>query len=207
VGRGVDAALSSGPRDLGRAGMENAELVGGIVAENVAVDEPAGDTPALSPRDIRRAAADPAHTCREANLTNAALLELRAMPAAGIRAGRSYTRTQDPRLSVNARHLFGRGTALISGHKQATARWFARVSTAFWWGSTTSGVRATLLKSSILELVVVMSAAQLKLARTHRAFSAPTTRPLPTSPASTAKKNSARARLDAGEVSTRSPRS
>lgn len=134
--------------------MENATLLGGLLAAR-----PEGGEPALSPRDVRRAAFDLQRLAEDANLTNAALLELRRLAARRESAraeaihelkGHGYASIRDIYLVEEPALL----AAIKRGDRAAAREIINRVLVGIY---AAAGDRPTLLKSFLLELVVMLS--------------------------------------------------
>lgn len=139
--------------------MENAELVGGIVAEQAVVETRDMAEHALTPVNIRRAAADLLTMAEEANLTNAALLELRrgAARRESERAEAIHDLKDHDYRSMRDIYLVEEPSlisAIKRGDRPAAREILNRVLAGIYFFGRE---RPTLLKSSILELVVVMS--------------------------------------------------
>lgn len=139
--------------------MENADVLGGLVVEKAAVEsvEPGDDL--LSPAQIRLAASDLLTMAEEANLTNAALLELRRIEARreSERAeaihelkGQNYRSIRDIYLVEEPALI----AAIKRGDRPAAREILNRVLVGIYYFGRE---RPTLLKSFILELVVTMS--------------------------------------------------
>ncbi|MCE5199671.1 helix-turn-helix domain-containing protein [bacterium] len=139
--------------------MENSIVIGGLVVEKVAVGTYARERGTLSPADTRRAASDLLTMAEEANLTNAALLELRRIAAEreSDRAeaihelkGQNYQSIRDIYLMEEP----GLIAAIKRGDRPAAREIINRILVGIYFLGRD---RPTLLKSFILELVVNMS--------------------------------------------------
>jgi len=136
--------------------MENSVVNGAIVVEKVAVGTP-NDT--LSPAGISRAASDLLTMVEEANITNAALLELRRIEAKreSERAKAIHEAKEQNYQSIRDLYLVEE-PALISaikrGDRHAAREILNRVLVGIYY---LGRERPTLLKSFILELIVTMS--------------------------------------------------
>lgn len=139
--------------------MENSVVLGGVVVEGAVVDSPGADNGSLSPSEIRRAASDLLTLAEEANLTNAALLELRRLEARreSERAeaihelkGHNYQSIRDIYLVEEPALI----AAIKRGDRPAAREILNRVLVGIYYFGRE---RPTLLKSFILELVVTMS--------------------------------------------------
>lgn len=139
--------------------MQNSVVIGGIVAEKVVVGAPSKDSGALSPADTRRAASDLLAMAEEANLTNAALLELKRTAAEreSERAeaihelkGQNYQSIRDIYLVEEPALI----AAIKRGDRPAAREIINRILVGIYFFGRE---RPTLLKSLILELVVNMS--------------------------------------------------
>jgi AraC-like DNA-binding protein/ligand-binding sensor protein len=139
--------------------MENAVVIGGIIVEKVAVGSAPRERGSLSPADTRRAASDLLTMADEANLTNAALLELRRVAAQreSERAeaihelkGQNYQSIRDIYLIEEPALI----AAIKRGDRPAAREIINRVLVGIYFFGRE---RPTLLKSFILELVVNMS--------------------------------------------------
>jgi len=136
--------------------MQNSVVLGGLVVEQAAVGT---DHDTISPSQMRRAAQDLLTMAEEANLTNAAVLELRRTAAQreSERAeaihelkGQNYRSIRDIYLIEEAPLI----AAIKRGDRPAAREILNRVLVGiYYFGSQ----RPTLLKSFILELVVTMS--------------------------------------------------
>ncbi|HOF86494.1 MAG TPA: helix-turn-helix domain-containing protein [Armatimonadota bacterium] len=138
--------------------MENARVLGGLVSVNV---DSAGDDAAapLPARDIRRAVADLLAAAARANLTNLALLELRRRAAEreSQRAeaihelkGQSYGTIRDVYLVEEPALI----AAIKGGDKAAAREILNRILVGIYFLGRD---RPLLLKSFLLELIVMMS--------------------------------------------------
>ncbi len=138
--------------------MDNARVLGGILAVN-AIFTDSGAVTLLPAREIRRAAADLLADTARANLTNLALLELRRLAAEreshraeAIHAlkGQSYSSIRDVFLVEEPALI-----AAIKGGEKATAREILNrlLVDIYFLGRD----RPLLLKSFLLELIVMMS--------------------------------------------------
>jgi AraC-like DNA-binding protein/ligand-binding sensor protein len=139
--------------------MQNSVLIGGVVAERVTVGTPSKDRGSLSPADTRRAASDLLAMAEEANLTNAALLELKRTAAEreSERAeaihelkGQSYQSIRDIYLVEEPALI----AAIKHGDRHAAREIINRILVGIYFFGWQ---RPMLLKSLILELVVNMS--------------------------------------------------
>ncbi|MCE5313904.1 MAG: helix-turn-helix domain-containing protein [Armatimonadota bacterium] len=139
--------------------MENSVVTGGIVAEKVAVGASPKERGTLSPAQTRHAASDLLTMAEEANLTNAALLELRRVAAQreSERAeaihelkGQNYQSIRDIYLVEEPALI----AAIKRGDRPAAREIINRVLVGIYFFGRE---RPTLLKSFILELVVNMS--------------------------------------------------
>lgn len=139
--------------------MENAVVLGGLVVEKASVETSEDDHAALSPADIRQAASDLLTMAEEANLTNAALLELRRTEARreSERAeaihelkGQNYRSIRDIYLVEEPALI----AAIKRGDRPAAREILNRVLVGIYFFGRE---RPNLLKSFILELVVTMS--------------------------------------------------
>lgn len=136
--------------------MENSEVTGGIIVENVIVgsmNDP------LSPSQLRQAASDLLSMAEEANITNAALLELRKRAARreSERAeaihelkGQDYQSIRDIYLVEEP----GLISAIKRGDRPAAREILNRVLVGIYFFGRE---RPNLLKSLILELIITMS--------------------------------------------------
>lgn len=139
--------------------MENAAVLGGLVVERATVGAAGSSAGALSPPDMRRAAMDLLTMAEEANLTNAALLELRRQAAQreSERAeaihelkGQNYQSIRDIYLLEEPALI----AAIKRGDRPAAREIINRVLAGIYY---LGRERPILLKSFILELVVTMS--------------------------------------------------
>ncbi len=139
--------------------MHNATVIGGIVVEGVRLGEDAFPDGGLSAVDVRHAAADLLHMAKEANLTNAALLEFRKRETAresqraeaihelkhlDYRSIRDVYLAEEPALLAAIKH----------GDTHAAREIINRVLAAIYHLGME---RPEVLKSYLLELVVTMS--------------------------------------------------
>jgi len=136
--------------------MNNSVVTGAIVAEKVVVGS---DNDPLSPQELRLAVADLLNMAEEANLTNAALMELRREAARreSERAeaihetkGQDYQSIRDLYLREEPALL----SAIKRGDKPAAREILNRVLVAIYYFGRE---RPSLLKSFLLELIVTMS--------------------------------------------------
>ncbi|MHB9037647.1 MAG: helix-turn-helix domain-containing protein [Armatimonadota bacterium] len=139
--------------------MENAVVIGGIIVEKVAVSASPTEGGSLSPANTRRAASDLLTVAEEANLTNAALLELRRVAAERECAraeaihelkGQNYQSIRDIYLVEEPALI----AAIKRGDRPAAREIINRILVGIYFFGRE---RPTLLKSFILELVVNMS--------------------------------------------------
>jgi len=136
--------------------MENAAVIGGIVVEKAIVDSEDAE---LSTADIRRAASDLLTMAEEANLTNAALMELRrnAAKIESERAEAIHELKDGNYQSIRDIYLVeepGLISAIKRGDRPAAREILNRVLVGIYFLGRD---RPTLLKSFILELIVTMS--------------------------------------------------
>lgn len=139
--------------------MENSALIGGLVVERAAVDPLETGQGCLSPADIRRAAIDLLTMAEEANLTNAALLELKRMAARreSERAEAIHELKEANYQSIRDIYLVEEPAliaAIKRGDRSAAREIINRVLVGIYF---LGRERPSLLKSFILELVVTMS--------------------------------------------------
>jgi AraC-like DNA-binding protein len=137
--------------------MDNAELVGGIVAGGVPIDDCSRDK--WSAEKIRSAANRLLQLVVEANLTNAALLELRRMDAKreSMRAEAIHElkdRCYDSIRDIYLREEPGLLAAIKRGDRLQAREILNRVLVGIYYLGRD---RPSLLKSFLLELVVMMS--------------------------------------------------
>jgi AraC-like DNA-binding protein len=138
--------------------MENAQVLGGLIAVNI--DTANDELPALLPtREIRRASADLLAAAARANLTNLALLELRRLAAEreSQRAeaihelkDQSYSTIRDVYLVEEPALI----AAIKGGEKAAAREILNRMLVGIYFLGRD---RPLLLKSFLLELIVMMS--------------------------------------------------
>lgn len=139
--------------------MENSVLVGGLVVEQAAVDPLETGAGCLSPANIRRAAIDLLTMAEEANLTNAALLELKRIEARreSERAEAIHELKEANYQSIRDIYLVEE-PALIAAIKRGDRPVAREIINRVLVGIYFLGrERPSLLKSFILELVVTMS--------------------------------------------------
>lgn len=139
--------------------MENSALIGGLVVEQAAVDPVETGVGCLSPANIRRAAIDLLTMAEEANLTNAALLELKRMEARreSERAEAIHELKEANYQSIRDIYLVEEPAliaAIKRGDKPVAREIINRVLAGIYFFGRE---RPSLLKSFILELVVTMS--------------------------------------------------
>ncbi len=139
--------------------MLNAAVIGGLVVESAAVGAEEGETGLLSPVQIRRAAADLLTMAEEANLTNAALLQLRKTAAQreSERAEAIHELKDQEYESIRDIYLREEPSLLAAikrGDRPAAREIINRVLVGIYW---LGRERPALLKSFLLELVVTMS--------------------------------------------------
>lgn len=140
--------------------MVNSQLLGGLVAATHDTSTPGvSDGVVLSPRDIRRAANDLLSLAEESNLTNAALMELRRMTARreSERAEAIHELKDHNYQSIREIYLVEEPAliaAIKSGDRAAAREIINRVLVGIYFMGRD---RPMLLKSFILELVVMMS--------------------------------------------------
>lgn len=138
--------------------MENSVVIGGLVVEQVSVGHDERGR-AMSPRNIRRAALDLLTMAEEANLTNAALLELRRTAAEreSERAQAIHEIKDHNYQSIRDIYLVEEPqliAAIKRGDRSSAREIINRILVGIYF---TGRERPTLLKSLILELVVNMS--------------------------------------------------
>lgn len=139
--------------------MENSALIGGLVVEKAAVDPLETGQGCLSPANIRRAAIDLLTMAEEANLTNAALLELKRMAARreSERAEAIHELKEANYQSIRDIYLVEEPAliaAIKRGDRPVAREIINRVLAGIYFFGRE---RPSLLKSFILELVVTMS--------------------------------------------------
>ncbi len=139
--------------------MLNSEVIGGIVVEHAEVDSSENDIGKLSPEEIRRAAQDLLMRVEEANLTNAALLELRRAAAKreSERAEAIHEMKDSNYQSIRDIYLLEEPSlirAIKRGDLPAAREILNRVLVGIYF---IGRERQTLLKSLVLELIVTMS--------------------------------------------------
>jgi AraC-like DNA-binding protein len=137
--------------------MDNAELIGGIVAEGVPIDECSREK--WNAEHIRQAANFLLKLAVEANLTNAALLELRKLEAEreSKRAEAIHelkNRCYDSIRDIYLREEPGLLAAIKQGDRPQAREIINRVLVGIYYMGRD---RSDLLKSFLLELVVMMS--------------------------------------------------
>jgi AraC-like DNA-binding protein len=139
--------------------MKNSALVGGLVVEQAAVDPLDTGRGCLSPANIRRAAIDLLTMAEEANLTNAAFLELKRMAARreSERAEAIHELKEANYQSIRDIYLVEEPAliaAIKRGDRSVAREIINRVLAGIYFFGRE---RPSLLKSFILELVVTMS--------------------------------------------------
>jgi len=139
--------------------MENARVLGGLVVARPEDNSSVGDTAMLPPHDIRRAMFELLTMAEEANLTNAALLEMRRLAAQreSARAEAIHELKDQNYQSIRDIYLVEEPpliTAIKRGDRATAREILNRVLVGIYFMGRN---RPLLLKSFILELVVMMS--------------------------------------------------
>ncbi len=139
--------------------MENAVVIGGLVVEKAGMSTSDAESASHSAADIRRAASDLLTMAEEANMTNAALLELRRLAAQreAERAEAIHELKDQNYQSIRDIYLIEEPAliaAIKRGDKPAAREIINRVLVGIYYIGRS---RPTLLKSFLLELVVTMS--------------------------------------------------
>ncbi|MHB0998834.1 MAG: helix-turn-helix domain-containing protein [Armatimonadota bacterium] len=139
--------------------MHNSSALGGIIVESVIVSTLDGDRASMSPADIRKAASDLLTLAEEANLTNAAFLELKRNAARreSERAEAIHELKEHNYQSIRDIYLVEEPVliaAIKRGDRPAAREIINRVLAGIYYMGRE---RPTLLKSFVLELIVTMS--------------------------------------------------
>lgn len=139
--------------------MYNAAELGGIVVERVTVSTQDSESAFLTPAEIRRAASDLLNLAEEANLTNAAFLEMKRKAARreSERAEAIHDLKDQSYQSIRDIYLVEEPVliaAIKRGDRPAAREILNRVLVGIYYMGRE---RPSLLKSFVLELVVTMS--------------------------------------------------